>query len=197
MGEIKADFEWFKAIVYAHPAAYPPTRARLGEPPYERLAMGSFSPARLPESMLQDIWTYLVDLGFRARMRGQLGAGAPSTGGVVYKLDVENTGVEGIGLTAEDVSVTLAVPAGLTVVAATGAGYEGVRRDEQAKADVAVWRVARMAPGDHQTYTLTLSRAGTAKDNLRGTIRWTKPTVKTGPSDAENIAPAPLGAPSP
>jgi len=83
MGAINANFEWFKSIVYVHTAAYPPTRARLGEPPYERLAMGSFSPARLPESMLQDVWTYIVDLGFRARMRGQLSAGVPSTDGVV------------------------------------------------------------------------------------------------------------------
>jgi mono/diheme cytochrome c family protein len=192
MGAINADFEWFKQIVYAHPAAYPPTQARLGEPPYERLAMGSFSPARLPESMLQDVWTYLSDLGFRARMRGRLSAGAPSANGVVYKLDVENTGVAGTGLTAEDVTVTLAVPTGATVVAATGTGYQGVRRDEQVKADVAVWQVALMAPRDHQTYTLTLSQAGTATNNLRGTIRWTKPAVKTGPSDSENIAPAPL-----
>jgi len=196
MGAINADFEWFKAIVYTHTAAYPSTRARLGEPPFERLAMGSFSPSRLPESMLQDVWTYIVDLGFRARMHGQLSAGVPSTDGVVYRLDLENTGLEGTGLAAEDVTVTLAVPAGATVVTATGAGYQGVRRDERAKADVAVWGVSRMAPGDHQTYTLTLSKAGTATGNLRGTIRWTKPTVKTGPSDSENIAPAPLGVQS-
>ena len=194
MGAINANFEWFEGIVYAHPTAYPPTRAQLGEPPYKRLAMGSFSPTRLPEPMLRDIWTYIVDLGFRARMRGQLSAGVPSSGGVVYKLDVENTGVKGKGLTAEEVTVTLAVPSGTTVVTTTGAGYQGVRRDEQAKADVAVWGVARMAPGDRQAYTITLSRAGTAKDNLRGTIRWAKPTVKTGPTDSENIPPAPLGA---
>jgi cytochrome c553 len=194
MGAIGANFEWFMAIVYAHPVAYPPTRARLGEPPYERLAMGSFSPTRLPEPMLRDIWTYIVDLGFRAKMHGQLSAGVPSTTGVVYRLDVTNTGVAGTGLTAEDVTVTLAVPTGAKVVTATGAGYQGVRRDEQAKADVAVWGVSRMAPGDHQTYTLTLSQAGTARDNLRGTMRWTKPTVKTGPTDSEVIAPAPLGA---
>jgi cytochrome c553 len=197
MGAINADFEWFKAIVYAQTVAYPSTRARLGEPPFERLAMGNFSPSRLPESMLRDIWTYIVDLGFRARMHGQLGAGVPSTDGVVYKLDVKNTGLEGTGLPAEDVTVTLAVPAGATVVTATGAGYQGVRHDEQAKADVAVWRISRMAPGDHETYTLTLSQAGTARNNLRGTIRWTKPTVTTGPSDSEVIAPAPLGAQSP
>jgi mono/diheme cytochrome c family protein len=196
MGAIKADFEWFKAIVYAHPAAYPPTRASLGEPPFERLAMGSFSPSRLPESMLQDVWTYIADLGFRARMQGQLSAGVPSTTGVTYSLNVKNTGLDGRGLTAEDVTVTLAVPAGATVVTATGAGYEGVRRDEQAKADVAVWRVPRMAPGDRQTYTLTLSRAGTAKDNVRGTLRWMKPAVKTGSNDQEVIPPAPLGGQS-
>jgi hypothetical protein len=196
MGAINADFEWFKAIVYAHTVAYPSTRARLGEPPFERLAMGNFSRSRLPESMLREIWTYIVDLGFRARMHGQLSAGVPSTDGVVYRLDVENTGLEGSGLTAEDVTVALAVPAGATAVAATGAGYQGVRRDEQAKADVAVWAVSRMAPGDHETYTLTLSQAGTARNNLRGTIHWTKPAVATGPSDSEVIAPAPLGAQS-
>jgi hypothetical protein len=90
----------------------------------------------------------------------------------------------------------LAVPAGTTVVRATGAGYQGVRRDEQAKADMAVWSVSRMAPGEHQTYTLTLSQAGTARDNVRGTIRWVKPAVKTGPTDSEVIAPAPLGVQS-
>jgi hypothetical protein len=194
MGAINADFEWFKAIVYNHTAAYPPTRARLGDPPFERLAMGSFSPSRLPESMLQDVWTYITDLGFRPRLQGQLSAGVPSTDGVTYNLAVRNTGIEGRGLTAEDVTVVLAVPPGVTVVKATGEGYQGVRRDEQAKADVAAWRVSRIAPGDRQTYTLTLSRGGTAKENLRGTIRWTKPTVKTGASDAEAIPPAPLGA---
>src|SRR5688572_26238777 len=192
MGALNADFEWFKAIVYDHPAAYPKTEARLGEKPYARLAMGSFSPSRLPESMLQDIWAYITDLGFRARMRGQLSAGAPSANGVVYTLNVENVGVAGTGLAAEDVTVSLAVPPGAKVVATTGGGYQGVRRDEQLKADVAVWTVPRIAPKDRQTYTLTLSQAGTAASNVRGNIRWTKPAVKTGPSDVENIAPAPL-----
>ena len=92
--------------------------------------------------------------------------------------------------------MTLVVPAGATVVAASGEGYQGVRRDEQANADVAAWGVSLLAPGDHRTYTLTLSQAGTAENNLRGTIRWTKPTVSTGPSDIQIIAPAPLGVQS-
>ena len=214
MGAINADFDWFKAIVYTHTTTFPTTQARLGEPPFERLGMGSFSPSRVPESMLQDIWDYIVDLGFRPRMHGQLSAGVPSADGVVYTLDVENMGVEDVGLAAEDLTMTLVVPAGATVVTATGAGYQGVRREEQpagrggggrgggrggaaaVEADVAVWGVPRIAAGDTQTYTLTLSQAATATNNLRGTIRWTGPTVKTGPSDSVNIAPAPLGVQS-
>jgi cytochrome c553 len=192
MGAIGADFEWFKGIVYNHPAAYPPTQAMLGEKPFERLAMGSFSAARVPEATLRDIWSYITDLGFRARMRGQLSAGTQAANGVTYRLDVENTGVAGKGLTAEDVTVSLVVPAGAKVVATTGAGYQGVRRDEQLKGDVAVWTVARMAPKERQSYTLTLSQAATAQNNLRGNIRWMKPAVKTGPNDVENIAAAPL-----
>ena len=211
MGAINANFEWFKAIVYAHTVTYPTTQARLGEPPFARLGMGSFNPARVPEAMLQDVWGYIVDLGFRARIEGHLSAGVPSTDGVVYTLDVENSGVADVGLAAEEVTVTLAVPTGTTVVAATGAGYRGVRPDEQpaagrgggrggaatANGDVAVWEVPRIGPRERQTYTVTLSQAATAANNLRGTVRWVRPTVKTGPSDAVNIAPAPLGVQSP
>jgi hypothetical protein len=136
---------------------------------------------------LMEVWSYIVDLGFRARMQGKLTAGVPSAAGVTYTLDVKNTGVESKGLAAEDLTVMLTVPAGATVVAATGAGYQGVRRDDQGKADVAVWTIPRMGPQDRQSYTLTLSQAGA----LRGTMRWMKPAVKTGPFDAEVIAPAP------
>jgi hypothetical protein len=194
MGAVDANFEWFKSIVYVHTVAYPPTRAMIGEPPYERMAMGHFSVTRLPESTLQEIWSYITDLGFRPKVFGQLSAGVPSAGGVVYKLDVGNTGLVGKGRIAEEVTVNLAVPVGTTVVAATGPGYQGVRRDERAKADMAVWSLPRLAPGDRQTYTLTLSQAATAKDNLRGTIRYMKPKVTT---DSEAIAPAPLGGPPP
>ncbi|MGE3842526.1 MAG: c-type cytochrome [Vicinamibacterales bacterium] len=192
MGAINATFEWFQGVVYAHTSVYPGTQASLNEHP-ERLGMGNFNIARLPEPMLRDVWTYISDLGFRARMRGKLSPGVPSTNGVVYTLSLENTGLKQ-GLTAEDLTVSLALPAGATVVATTGAGYQGVRRDEQAMAETAVWTVARMAPGERQTYTLTLSKAGTAKDNVRGTIRWMKPVVKTGPNDSEVIPPAPMGA---
>jgi hypothetical protein len=51
-----------------------------------------------------------------------------------------------------------------------------------------------MAPGERQSYSITLSQAGTVKDNVRGTLRWMKPAVTTAPNDAEVIPPAPLGA---
>jgi hypothetical protein len=64
--------------------------------------------------------------------------------------------------------------------------------DEQAKANVASWQVPAMAPHAKQNFTITLSKAGTAADNLRGEVVWTRPSVKTGPRDVAAIAPAPL-----
>jgi mono/diheme cytochrome c family protein len=192
MGAVNADFQWFMSMVYAQTSAYPAVQASLGEPPYERMGMGNFNPTRVPESMLREIWTYLMDLGFRPRMRGHLSAGVAAANGVTYTLEVRNTGLKGKGLTAEDLTVGLVVPAGTKVVATTGPGYLGVKRDEQAKADMAIWAVSQMGPGDRQAYTLTLSQAGTAKDNVRGTIRWMKPAVKTAPNDSEVILPAPI-----
>ena len=111
---------------------------------------------------------------------------------MTYTLNVENVGLPGKGRTAEDVTVSLVVPAGASVVSTTGAGYQGVRVDEQAKTNVAVWQLPRMTVTDRQTYTLTLSQAGTAQNNVRGSIQWTSPVLKTGPGDRANIPPAPL-----
>ena len=191
IGAVNADFDWFKQLVYAHTIAYPRHAAIIGQEPKKRLAMGNFSRSRLREPALQDIWNYIRDLGVRAPMEGVLSAGVPSVDGVTYTVTVKNYGLPGTGLTAEDITTMVILPAGAAVVSATGDGYQGVRADEQAKATVAEWRVARMGPRDRQTYTVTLSQAGTAKDNVRGRVLWAKPTVKTG-SDSEAIAPAPL-----
>ena len=59
-----------------------------------------------------------------------------------------------------------------------------MRADAEAKANVAVWTLPKMGPKDQQTFGLTLSKAGTAADNVRGTVRWTKPVVKPGPIDS-------------
>lgn len=104
---------------------------------------------------------------------------------MTYTLNVENLGQRGRGLVAEDATITLILPARAQVVSATGEGYEGVRRDEEAKADAAVWQVPRLAPKDRWTYTITLSRAGTAADNVRGRIRWT--TVHVSRTEPETL----------
>jgi hypothetical protein len=143
--------------------------------------------------MLMEVFNFAKELGFRPMMVGQLKAGVPAGNGVTYTLDVRNGGVKGKGLTAEDLTISLVVPAGATVVSTTGAGYQGVKQDAELKGQVAVWHLPRIAPKEKQTYSLTLSKAGTREDNVRGNIKWTKPVVKTGPTDQANIAPAPLG----
>jgi mono/diheme cytochrome c family protein len=192
-GAMNGDFEWFKEVVYDHTTTYPVHAKELGTPA-ARLRMGDYSRTRLPESTLREIYDYAKDLGFRVPVAGQLSAGVPAANGVTYTLNLTNNGLAGKGLTAEDITVALVVPVGATVVSTTGAGYTGVRMDPQVKANVAEWQVSKLAPKDKQALTLTLSAAGTQADNVRGSIRWTKPAVKPGPTDTVNIAPAPLVA---
>jgi cytochrome c550 len=192
MGAVGADFEWVKRMVYDHAKIMPAHWKTLGEEPAVRVRMGTYSPARLPEAVLQEIWMFARDLGYRPLVAGSLSAGVAAPKGVTYTLTVRNSGLAGRGLAAEDLTVNLVVPAGSTVVSTTGAGYQGVKADAELKGNVAVWQLGKIAPKEQQTYTLTLSKAGTAADNVRGVIRWTKPAVKTGPSDAANIAPAPM-----
>jgi len=125
-------------------------------------------------------------------MRGRLSAPTPAANGVTYKLDVDNFGLPGKGITAEEITVRVQVPNGVNVISATGAGYQGVKMDNEAKANFAEWKLDRLGPKQVQNYTITLSKAGTKEDNVRGQIRWAKPVVKPGPLDQANIGPAPL-----
>lgn len=182
--EVNADFEWFKRMVYEHttaqreqwkqldPALPQVTPRPAGPPGRNRVRMGNYSPARLPESQLKQIWDWVVDLGHLAPLAGQIAA-APT--GATYTVKVTNAGVKNKGVTVQDVTVAVQLPAGTTVVSATGPGYQGVHPDPEAKSDAAVWRVPRMAPADQQTLTLTLSKPA---ETLTGTIRWASPPVK-------------------
>ena len=193
MGAIDGTFEDFKGQVYDHTTTYPPHRKRLEEPMPVRVRMGNFNPARVWETQLREIYDWAKnDLGFRAMIAGRLRKGEPGANGVTYRLDVENLGLKDKGKVAEGLTVGLILPAGANVVSTTGTGYVGVEADQKAKANVAVWKLARLGQREHQTFTITLSKPGTKEDNLRGTVRWTSPAVKTGPFDQANIAPAPL-----
>ena len=177
-----ANFEWFKKLVYEHTATMP----------VEHPHMGNFSRARLPEPLLQEIWRYAsVDLGLRVPLRAQVSAGAPAGNGVTYSLTVENRGTPGKGLTAEDISISLTLPSGATVVTTTGAGYQGVRSDPQTSTNLAVWQVPRIAPADKQIYTITLSGNGASAGISRGVVRWTKPALGGGAADNVPVAPPP------
>ena len=77
---------------------------------------------------------------------------------MTYQLSVENGSLPGKGLTVEDPVVRLIIPAGTEVLAATGPGYQGVKMDEQAKANVASWNVSTMAPHAKQSFTITLTK---------------------------------------
>jgi mono/diheme cytochrome c family protein len=192
-GAVDADMNWFRGQVFDHVNQVQLHRRSLGNPE-PRPNMGNFNRNRIHDAQLTEIYNWIKnDLKFRVPMRGRLSAGTPAANGVTYKLDVDNYGMPGKGLTAEEITVRVQIPAGATVVSTTGAGYQGVKMDNEAKAQFAEWTIARLGPKQVQNYTITLSRAGTQQDNVRGQVRWGKPVVKgQNPWDQANIAPAPL-----
>ena len=143
---------------------------------------------------LRQIYFWARDeIGPRAPVAGQIAKGDPGPGGVTYPVTITNNGFPGRGVIAEGLTINLTIPADTTVVAATGAGYQGTHVDDRTKATVATWNLPRSAPKDQEKLSITLSKAVTAAANLRGDIHWTKPAPKSGPStDVVNIGPAPL-----
>jgi hypothetical protein len=185
--EVDGDFEWFKRMVYEHttaqweqwkqldPSITPTTPRPAGPPGRNRIRMGNYSPQRLPEPLLKEIWTWAMeDLGKLVPLSGRITAGTQGPNGATYSINVTNAGVKNKGLTAEDLTIEIELPENAKVVTATGAKYEGVRRNGEAKT-VASWRVPRLAATEQQALTLTLAAPASA---LRGTIRWAKPAVR-------------------
>lgn len=167
-GAVNADFEWFKYNVYQHTTAIKEFWKALEIKGTPRVRMGNYEPHRLPEPVLKEIWDWIHDdLGLLAPVTAGL-----TQDGATYTLTVLNVGQRGKGLAAENATITLVLPQGASVVSATGDGYQGVHRDEEAKADAAVWRIPRISPKDRPTFTLTLSQPGSGKDNVRGTVRF-------------------------
>jgi len=182
------DFALMKALVYTHTTEMPKFEAQR---PGSRLRMGNFNTLRLSESQLKEIYDWAHDqIGFRPELQAQF----TSSGGAVYALNLANNGEAGKGLVAQGVTIDLVIPAGVTVVSATGSGYKGVHMD--GAANVAEWQVSRLAPKDAQAFTITLSQAPANVADLKGSVRWAKPAPKSGPNlDAVNFTvrpPAPL-----
>jgi mono/diheme cytochrome c family protein len=186
--EVTGDFEWFKAQVYEHTTKQreqmkmladsgvrPVTPGHVGLPPgRNRIRMGNYTRARLPEKTLREMWDWMETLGVHlAVLRGTIAAGQPGPNGVTYTVTIANEGVKDKGITNDGVTVSIALPPGAKVVSTTGQ-YQGVRHDEEAKAEVAVWNVGKLAATEKQTFTLTLAQPA---PQLRGTIRWATPKV--------------------
>jgi len=186
-GAVNADFEWFKKMVYDHTTNMPLHREVLGQAP-TGVRMGNYSRTRLPESLLQEIFLFAKnDLKFRPALAARLTPGG-STG--TYSLEVLNNGLAGKGLSAEDVTISLALAPGTKVTNTTGAGYQGVRKDQDGKTDIAVWQLSKLAPKDKQTYTITLGGGAIPS----GFVSWGKPTPGTGGPDRVLVAvPPPPG----
>jgi cytochrome c553 len=193
LGGADLSFDEFTNLVYNHTTAMPHLRATLGLNA-TNIAMGNYQRTRASTEDLRAIYFWARDeIGFRALVAGTLGKGEAGPSGVTYTVTVANNGVQGKGMIAEGVTVSLAIPADNNVVAATGTGYQGVRVDEKAKTTTAVWVLPRSVPKDKELLTITLAKATTQAANLSGNIRWAKPAPKTGPStDNVVIAPAPL-----
>jgi mono/diheme cytochrome c family protein len=193
LGAVEADFDYFANLVYNHTTALPRHRQLLGNT-QTNMDMGNYARTRLTEGMLRQIYFWARDeVGFRPPMAGVIGKGETGSSGITYPVTITNGGLPGKGVIAEGLTVSLNIPKDATVVAATGTGYQGVRVDDKTKASVAVWQLPRSAPKDQEHLSITLSKAGTATDNLRGAIRWAKPGPKAGPNeDFQPIAGAPL-----
>jgi mono/diheme cytochrome c family protein len=189
MGAVNMDYDYFANLVYNHTTAMAQHRAVLGNNA-TNLDMGNYSRSRLSGGTLRSIYFWARDeIGVRPPLTGVLGRGEPGPTGTTYTLTVANGGAQGRGVIAEDLTIRLMIPSDMTVVAATGLGYQGPSTDEKTKSTVVTWQLPRSAPKDQERYTITLSKAG----NFRGEIRWAKPAPKSGPSgDVVAIAPAPM-----
>jgi mono/diheme cytochrome c family protein len=190
LGAKNADFAEFMDIVYAHAPA----------------TMGQFSRERMSEPVLKEIWDFMKGMGMRALVFAAIAPGVASGGGTTYAISIDNRGVPGKGLPADDITVSLVVPAGVTVASATGPGYQGTQAAEyvgnpnalspfralnpnpnvqRVKGTVATWKLPKLAASDKQKVTIVLSGAGAETVNFAGsTVIWGKPDVKRLPTVA-------------
>jgi mono/diheme cytochrome c family protein len=186
IGGISADFEWFKAQVYEHSRKMPEHRKLLGEP-NRTMRMGNYSPSRLPESVLSEIWTYTLSLGSRAYITAEMNPPESTAGEVTYSLTVDNGGLPGKGVSAENVSIIIVPAAGFTVSKATGDGYQGMHADAATKATAAIWKIAKIGPREPHTISITFVGTATGPAIARAEVRWERP-VSEGKLDSIGVA---------
>jgi mono/diheme cytochrome c family protein len=165
-------FDYFKRQIYQHYERWPKGRMPL------------YTPERLPEVVLREMYTWLVDeLGLRPWVGGSLSVERREAGKTSYALDVVNSGVKDKGLVAEGLTVFVRIPPGCSVIAGSGPGWGGTmplatlglepalrlaphphddsgvveRPKPDLSRDVAVWRLPRIEAGERVSLSFTLS----------------------------------------
>jgi mono/diheme cytochrome c family protein len=176
-------FDYFKKQIYQH---------------YERWPKGTmplYSPERLPESVLREMYQWMVEeLGLRPWIAGSLALGERSGDKTSYTVTVSNNGEKDRGLAAEGLTVFVRIPAGCSVVAGAGTGYKGTmplaklglepalrlaphthddtgtveRPQPDLSRDVAVWKLPRITATEQITLSLTLSGPEPSPELLKG-----------------------------
>ncbi len=168
----EVNFSYLAKIVYTHTERFPNGR------------MGNFSRLRVPEASLREIYHFLFEeLGHLVPLGATIKPGVPSGDNTIYTLELENQGLKDKGgLTAENLTIALALVPGTKVVGGTGAGYQGVRNESELNAQAAIWQVPSLAPKEKQTYTLTVSGSGGKPTEIfKGSfVRYAKPGVAQG-----------------
>lgn len=180
------DFTQFSKVVYNHNEYYPQNQ------------MGLFSRDRLTEATLREIYQYLFqDLGIRVPVASTVTTSSAASGNTTHTVTVINEGEAGKGLTAEELTIAVVVPPGTKVISTTGAGYVGVRNDPtiNSGAEVAVWKMPKIAPAEKQVYTLTLSGEMPASALKGSVVTWAKPAL--GPAAAAPTDFAAVAIPQP
>ena len=160
-----ANVDYFKRQVYQHTDFFPGG------------IMGNFSRNRVPEVAVEELHKFVTGLGLRALLTAAIVP--PPAGDPTYTLTVKNDGKKQQGgLTAEELTVSLVVPAGATVTKTMGANYQGVKHDPRTNADTAVWTLPKLAAEEVQTFSITLGGASAAHGIQGGSvIRWAKPSA--------------------
>jgi mono/diheme cytochrome c family protein len=185
------DFEYFKRQIYRHLEKWP------------KGTMPIYSPERLPEPALREIYKWSVDdLGMRPSISSTLVLGAQLGEQAVYTITVSNNGAKNKGLAAEGLTIFVRIPRGNKVATASGTGYGGVmplmklglepavRRAPHAhddsghverppadlSGDVAIWKVPRLDAGERVELSLTLAGPPSTLEDFEGsTVHWTSP----------------------
>lgn len=177
----EADFDYFATQIYNHTDKYPTGR------------MGTYRRERLPESVLREIYQWMVvDLGMRASVGAVMKLGKQRGDQTTFNVLVTNRGVADVGLDVERATLFIRVPSAMNVVSGAGAGYAGVqslaslgleprlplaphphddtgqveRPNQKLVGDVLVWKIPGIISAEELMFSFVLSGSPATEESL-------------------------------